>query len=96
MSKVTLTQELSADLQLFRKKMRVLREYYGLSRPKFAEELSIPPTTLKNYELGYRTPSLECLMNINTSRFAPHVAWLMDRTAPAVISDQSAPIPHQD
>ena len=26
----------------------------GLSRPKFADLLGVPPTTLKNYELGYR------------------------------------------
>jgi DNA-binding transcriptional regulator YiaG len=95
MPKVNITQELSAELKLFRQKMRVLREHYGLSRPKFAELLDIPPTTLKNYELGYRTPSLECLMNINTSQFSPHVAWLLDRTTPAVISDQPASIPHQ-
>ena len=31
-----------------------IRNYYGISRPVFAEVLGIPPTTLKNYELGYR------------------------------------------
>ena len=35
-------------------KIRQIREVIGLSRPKFAELLSVPPTTLKNYELGYR------------------------------------------
>lgn len=34
-------------------KIRQIREVIGLSRPKFAELLSVPPTTLKNYELGY-------------------------------------------
>ena len=35
-------------------KIRIIRESMGLSRPKFAELLGVPPTTLKNYELGYR------------------------------------------
>ena len=35
-------------------KIRQIRETVGLSRPKFAELLGVPPTTLKNYELGYR------------------------------------------
>ncbi|WFO49772.1 helix-turn-helix domain-containing protein [Aeromonas veronii] len=37
-----------------RQRLRKLRESMGLSRPKFAELLGIPPTTLKNYELNYR------------------------------------------
>ncbi|MBW3779390.1 helix-turn-helix transcriptional regulator [Aeromonas veronii] len=37
-----------------RKRLRTLRENMGLSRPKFADLLGIPPTTLKNYELNYR------------------------------------------
>ena len=36
------------------KKIRQIREAVGLSRPKFADLLGVPPTTLKNYELGYR------------------------------------------
>ena len=36
------------------KRLRQLREQLKLSRPKFADQLGIPPTTLKNYELGYR------------------------------------------
>ena len=36
------------------KRLRQLRELLNLSRPKFADLLGIPPTTLKNYELGYR------------------------------------------
>jgi DNA-binding transcriptional regulator YiaG len=37
-----------------RKRLRQLRECLGLSRPKFANLLGIPATTLKNYELSYR------------------------------------------
>ncbi|MGL6006083.1 helix-turn-helix domain-containing protein [Aeromonas sobria] len=36
------------------KRLRQLREQLDLSRPKFADLLGIPPTTIKNYELGYR------------------------------------------
>ncbi|MGY4020127.1 helix-turn-helix domain-containing protein, partial [Aeromonas salmonicida] len=36
------------------KRLRQLREQLALSRPKFADLLGIPPTTIKNYELGYR------------------------------------------
>ena len=36
-------------------KIRLIRETVGLSRPKFAELLGVPPTTLKNYELGVIT-----------------------------------------
>lgn len=35
-------------------KLRRVREHLGLSRPKMAEMLDVPPTTLKNYELAYR------------------------------------------
>lgn len=37
-----------------RQRLRQLRERMGLSRPKFADMLGIPATTLKNYELNYR------------------------------------------
>ncbi|EHA1065498.1 helix-turn-helix transcriptional regulator [Aeromonas hydrophila] len=37
-----------------RKRLRQLRERLNLSRPKFADLLGIPATTLKNYELNYR------------------------------------------
>ncbi|ANT70293.1 hypothetical protein TK34_22285 (plasmid) [Aeromonas hydrophila] len=87
---------MTAELLLFRQKLRLLREFYELSRPKFADELKIPPTSLKNYELGYRTPALELLMAINNSRFQPHVIWLLDRTAPADESGIRVPIHHQD
>lgn len=39
-------------------------EYTGLSRPKFAAILGIPPTTLKNYELGYREVGVGALFGI--------------------------------
>ena len=45
---------MNPDTSLVGKKIRQIRETMGLSRPKFAELLQVPPTTLKNYELGYR------------------------------------------
>ncbi|ART79570.1 helix-turn-helix domain-containing protein [Oceanisphaera avium] len=45
---------MNPDTSLVGKKIRQIRESMGLSRPKFAELLQVPPTTLKNYELGYR------------------------------------------
>ncbi|MGO1247485.1 MAG: helix-turn-helix domain-containing protein [Oceanisphaera sp.] len=45
---------MNPNTSLVGKKIRKIREVMGLSRPKFAELLQVPPTTLKNYELGYR------------------------------------------
>ncbi|NLJ91550.1 MAG: helix-turn-helix transcriptional regulator [Aeromonadales bacterium] len=45
---------MNSDISAIGKKVRQIREAMGLSRPKFAELLQVPPTTLKNYELGYR------------------------------------------
>lgn len=45
---------MNPDTSLVGKKIRQIRESMGLSRPKFATLLQVPPTTLKNYELGYR------------------------------------------
>ena len=45
---------MNPDTSIVGKKIRHIRESLGLSRPKFAELLQVPPTTLKNYELGYR------------------------------------------
>ena len=35
-------------------RIRHVREQLEMSRPKFANLIGIPPTTLKNYECGYR------------------------------------------
>lgn len=83
MSKFVATPEMTAALDLFRRKLRIMREQFGLSRPKFAEVIGLPPTTLKNYELGYRTPSLELLVSLNASQFAPYTPWLLNAAAPA-------------
>ncbi len=61
-----------------RRRLRQLREAMGLSRPKFAEKLGIPPTTLKNYELGYREIGGGLLLQIaNHPEYQEHSIWLM-------------------
>ncbi|MDM5083701.1 helix-turn-helix domain-containing protein [Aeromonas rivipollensis] len=61
-----------------RKRLRLLRERLGLSRPKFADMLGIPPTTLKNYELNYREISGGTLLLIaQHPELSAHFAWLM-------------------
>ena len=45
-------------------RLRMIRELVEMSRPKFADLLQTPPTTLKNYELGYRTTTFELLCRV--------------------------------
>ncbi|ATY81361.1 transcriptional regulator [Aeromonas veronii] len=60
-----------------RKRLRTLRENMGLSRPKFADLLGIPPTTLKNYELNYREIGGGALLLIaQHPQLSVHFHWL--------------------
>ncbi|MCX9112646.1 helix-turn-helix domain-containing protein [Aeromonas veronii] len=60
-----------------RKRLRTLRENMGLSRPKFADLLGIPPTTLKNYELNYREIGGGALLLIaQHPQLSVHFNWL--------------------
>ncbi|CAJ1888280.1 MAG: helix-turn-helix domain-containing protein [Aeromonas veronii] len=60
------------------KRLRQLREQLNLSRPKFADLLGIPPTTLKNYELGYREIGGGLLLLIaNHPGLTQYTGWLM-------------------
>ncbi|MDO2950581.1 helix-turn-helix domain-containing protein [Aeromonas simiae] len=60
-----------------RHRLRILRESLGLSRPKFAAMLGIPPTTLKNYELYYREISGGLLLLIaNHPTLSSYLGWL--------------------
>ena len=65
-------------------KIRQIREVIGLSRPKFAELLSVPPTTLKNYELGYREVGGAFLVSMASHpQLHQFTLWLLsDKTAP--------------
>ena len=60
------------------KRLRQLREQLKLSRPKFADLLGIPPTTLKNYELGYREIGGGLFLLIaNHTELKRHIDWLL-------------------
>ena len=60
------------------KRLRQLRERLALSRPKFAAMLDIPPTTLKNYELGYREIGGGLFLLIaNHPELKHHCDWLL-------------------
>lgn len=60
-----------------RKRLRKLRERLGLSRPKFADLLGIPATTLKNYELNYREIGGGTLLLIaQHPELSVHFHWL--------------------
>nr|WP_268855007.1 helix-turn-helix transcriptional regulator [Aeromonas enteropelogenes] len=66
------------------RRLRRLREVMGLSRPKFADKLGIPPTTLKNYELGYREIGGGLLLLLaNLPEFSEHAHWVMTGTNPS-------------
>ncbi|MGL5841195.1 MAG: helix-turn-helix domain-containing protein [Aeromonas hydrophila] len=65
-------------------RLRRLREVMKLSRPKFADKLGIPPTTLKNYELGYREIGGGLLLLlVNLPEFSEHAPWVMTGTNPS-------------
>ena len=60
------------------KKIRRLRESMNMSRPEFAEMLSVPPPTLKNYELGYREVGGAFLVALaNTPETAKYIHSLL-------------------
>ena len=67
-------------------KIRQIHETVGLSRPKFAELLSVPPTTLKNYELGYREVGGAFLVALSHhAQLHQFTLWLLsDKTAPEI------------
>lgn len=59
---------------LMAKRLRVLREeILSASRPVFAEIVGLPPTTVKNYELGYREISAVMIAALVT-RMGPGAA----------------------
>jgi putative transcriptional regulator len=67
-------------------KIRHIRETMGLSRPKFAELLGVPPTTLKNYELGYREVGGAFLVSLaHQEQLHKFTLWLLsDKIAPEI------------
>ncbi|WP_346209098.1 helix-turn-helix transcriptional regulator [Aeromonas salmonicida] len=70
------------------KRLRQLREQLKLSRPKFADLLGIPPTTLKNYELGYREIGGGLFLLIaNHLELKRHLDWLLTGQAPNQLAE---------
>ena len=67
------------ELPVLAAKLRRLREHLGMSRPAFAELLGIPPTTLKNYENGYREaiPASVIVTLANTELTANYTTYLV-------------------
>lgn len=46
-------------------RIRTLREVYKYNRPQMAAILDgMPPSTIKNYEMGYRQPSVSIIQSI--------------------------------
>ena len=65
------------------KRVRQVREHFGVSRPKMAKYMGVPATTFKNYELNYRNCSPEFLFTfVNDLTHTPEIfktmfQWLM-------------------
>jgi transcriptional regulator with XRE-family HTH domain len=69
--------QMSGSLVLVSKRIRQFRESLALSRPKFADSVDVPPTTLKNYELGYRSTGSDFLISVGKVYGAPVMLWMM-------------------
>ena len=68
---------------MFAAKLMWLRQHLGLSRPKMAELMDVPPTTLKNYELNYRKAPASLLITINQhSQLKQFTPYLLDMNCP--------------
>ena len=75
--------ETKTEPSMLAKKIRRLRESMEMSRPEFAEMLSVPPTTLKNYELGYREVGGAFLVALaNTPETASYIHSLLLTSVP--------------
>lgn len=53
-----------SDKKAVGKRVMALRKEQGYSRDVFAEKLGIPPTTLRNYELGIHEPGHSFIIQI--------------------------------
>ncbi len=64
MSKVAIHRYANVDVNSWALRVRMIRESLGLSRPKFAELINVAPTSLKNWELGYREVSWDMVRKL--------------------------------
>lgn len=71
------------ELPILAAKLRRLREHLKQNRPAFAKLLGIPPTTLKNYENGYReaVPASVLITLANSASTANYVHYLLNNSA---------------
>lgn len=76
------------------KNLRVFRERWAkMSRPKFANILGIPPTTLKNYELGYREVGT-CIYNGIYNRFGKDALLFVMANVPLIELPENVSFPY--
>lgn len=68
---------ISAGMMETSKRIRQFRESIELSRSKFSDALGVPPTTLKNYELNYRTTGSEFLVAVGRVYGVQVMLWMM-------------------
>lgn len=75
-------KELDAISLTLAAKIRAVRENYHMSRPVFAAALGIPATSLKNYELGYRSVRGHVIVRLaNHEQFGKHINYLLNDKA---------------
>jgi putative transcriptional regulator len=72
--------QISSKFDTIGKRLRFVRDSaLQISRPKLADLMGIPPTTLKNYELGYRdfgsTEAQNALWSVEQLR--PYAVWIL-------------------
>ena len=77
MTKAKAKAPIAAEMTLVAKRIRQFRESMALTRPKFSDALDVPPSTLKNYELGYRTAGSEFLIAVGKLYGTPVMLWMM-------------------
>ncbi len=91
---------ITVDLSTVGKRLRYVRDSrLFLSRPKLADLMGIPPTTLKNYELDYREfgskEAMEALWRV--PGLSSYATWILSGTTaiPAQINPVEAPVEEQ-
>lgn len=75
-------------MNIFGKRIRILRKKYELTQKKLAEQLGIGQTTIANYENGSRFPNPDILKNF-ADFFNVSIDYLVGRTGNSQIADSS-------
>lgn len=77
---MTQATQQSSKFDTIGKRLRFVRDSaLQLSRPKLADIMGIPPTTLKNYELGYRDFGSTEAQNAlwSAEQLKPYAVWIL-------------------